>query len=47
MTAEQPINTGSGKPGKSGPLGNKNAQKHGLYARDAGRMDLRTGAIGH
>lgn len=42
MTAGLPINTGSGKPGKSGPPGNKNAQKHGLYARDAGRMDLRT-----
>src|SRR5262245_15629973 len=37
----EPLN-GISKPRKSGPPGNTNAQKHGLYARDASRIDLRT-----
>src|SRR5262249_40146802 len=31
----------SSKPRSCAPIGNKNAQKHGLYAKDAGRIDLR------
>jgi hypothetical protein len=31
-----------GKPGRSGPPGNRNAKKHGLYAGDARRIDMRT-----
>jgi hypothetical protein len=31
----------SSKPHFGAPIGNKNAQKHGLYAKDAGRVDLR------
>jgi hypothetical protein len=29
------------KPRFGAPVGNKNAQKHGLYARDAGKVDMR------
>jgi len=32
------------KPGRSGPPGNRNAAKHGLYAGDARRIDMRTRA---
>src|SRR5262249_19281711 len=31
----------SSKPRSGAPIGNKNAQKNGLYAKDAGRIDLR------
>jgi hypothetical protein len=30
-----------GKPGRSGPPGNQNNRKHGLYARNAGHVDMR------